>query len=126
MCSSVAHSINQFVIMRPRPEPTLCFGLLPGAVHNFSFVCIVLWADILYCRHSAMSGVLESLPSCPLDGLRSQHFLLPPLSYVRCAWFFARLRIPCSKVTFEVYHVLPGMALANHYMVQKFQGGPFY
>ena len=99
MCSSVAHSINQFVIMRPRPEPTLCFGQLPGAAHNF---CI--------CLHC----------------FRCQHFSLPPLSYVRCAWFFARLRISCSKVTFEVYHVLPGMALPSHYMVQKFQGGPFY
>ena len=37
MCSSVAHSINQLVIMRP--EPTLCFGLPPGAAHNF---CICL------------------------------------------------------------------------------------
>ena len=66
MCGSVAHSINQFVIMRPRPEPTLCFGQLPGAAHNF---CI--------CLHC----------------FRCQHFSLTPLSYVRCARFSAKLSV---------------------------------
>ena len=126
VCSSVAHSINQFVIMRPRPEPTLCFGQLPGAAHNFCICLHCFRCQHFCCRRSAMSGVLASLPSCPFDGLKSQHFLLPPLSYVRCAWFFAHLRIPCSTVTLEVYNVLPGMALSNHYVAQKFQGGAFH
>ena len=70
MCGSVAHSINQFVIMRPRPEPTLCFGQLPWAADNF---CI--------CLHC----------------FRCRHFSLTPLSYVRCARFSAKLSIRWLK-----------------------------
>ena len=32
--------------------------------------------NIFYCRHSAMSGVLASLPSCPFDGLRCPTFFI--------------------------------------------------
>ena len=62
-----------------------------------TLICLhVLRSQHSDCRHSTMSAVLASLPTCVLDGLKSQHFSLPPLNYVRCACLSARMRIPCS------------------------------